>query len=444
MKGGRGGAVKGGQTMTYVNTTAMTPRETSGGGASFQPARLAAKKPGIGSAIIQYLLDHPYGVYAFARRFMPVFIAKGWAFVSRYDDVVDVLKRQDVFAVPFGVKIEALNGGPNFLLGMANGDDYRALHAVVARVFPDSDNRAIVAPIAAEEAEALVAASGGKLDAIQNLVTRVPTRLCERHYGVDVPDEVRFGHITIAMSTFMFGDPTDDPVVREEALKAGAELRPLIDGAIAAARKVAGQATIAGRLVRERGGDGQLLDDGTIRAILIGMITGFVPTNTMAGGHMLEMLLRRPDMMRAARAAALADDDHLLTRVLWEAFRFLPLNPGPFRICAADAVIGEGTRHARPIRQGTKMLVGTHSAMFDPRRIAHPKAFDPGRASRDNLTFGSGLHWCIGAPLAEAQIVHTLKPLLMRRNLRRAPGAAGRLSKDGPFPAHLTVLFDED
>lgn len=430
--------------MSYVNAAAMTPRARGTAATRFEPARLAAKKPGIGSAIAQYILDHPYAVYAFFRRFKPVLVAKGWAFISRYDDVVDVLKRQDVFAVPFGPKIETLNDGPNFLLGMADGADYQALHQIVARTFPDSDNRTAVAPIAAEEAEALVAASDGRIDAIRDLVTRVPTRLCERHYGVVVPDEVRFGHITIAMSTFMFGDPGDDPVVRAEALKAGAELRPLIDAAIGSARARPSRQTIAGRLVGEVRADGTPLDDATIRAILIGMITGFVPTNTMAGGNMLEMLLRRPDMLRAAQAAARADDDLLLTRCLWEAFRFLPLNPGPFRVCGEDAVIGAGTSHATAIKKGTKMLVGTHSAMFDPRRVDRPRAFDPSRPSRNNLTFGFGLHWCIGAPLAEAQITQTLKPLLTRRNLRRAPGKDGRMTKDGPFPAHLTVLFDPD
>jgi cytochrome P450 len=259
-----------------------------------------------------------------------------------------------------------------------------------------------------------------------------------------VPDEVRFGHITITMSTFMFGDPTDDPVLRHEALKAGAELRPIVDAAIARSRAAPSSATIVGRLTTTTDAKGKPLDDKLIRAILIGMITGFVPTNTMAGGHMLEMLLRRPDMLAAARAAALADDDLLLTRCLWEAFRFMPLNPGPFRVCVEDAVVGQGTRHAKQIKKGTKMLVGTHPAMFDPRRVKRPNAFDPARPSSNNLTFGVGLHWCIGAPLAEAQITQTLKPLLTRRNLRRAKGTAGKLAKDGPFPAHLTVEFDED
>jgi cytochrome P450 len=164
----------------------------------------------------------------------------------------------------------------------------------------------------------------------------------------------------------------------------------------------------------------------------------------MAGGHMVEMLLRRRDMMAAAQAAARADDDELLKRILWEAFRFMPLNPGPFRVCAEDSVIASGTSRAKTIKKGTKMLVSTHSAMFDPRVVERPKQFMPGRLSSENLTFGYGLHWCIGAPLAEAQIVQTLKPLLMRRNIKRAPGKAGKLQEDGPFPKHLVVQFDDD
>jgi cytochrome P450 len=164
----------------------------------------------------------------------------------------------------------------------------------------------------------------------------------------------------------------------------------------------------------------------------------------MAGGHMVEMLLRRSEMMAAAQAAAHADDDQLLKRVLWEAFRFMPLNPGPFRECAEDAFIAKGTKREKAIKKGTKMLVGTHSAMFDRRVVDRPNRFIPDRPSSDNLTFGFGLHWCIGAPLAEAQIVQTLKPLLMRRNIRRAPGKAGKLQQDGPFPKNLVVLFDDD
>jgi cytochrome P450 len=81
--------------------------------------------------------------------------------------------------------------------------------------------------------------------------------------------------------------------------------------------------------------------------------------------------------------------------------------------------------------------------MFDGRSIAKPKQFDPQRAADDYLVFGYGLHWCLGACIAAAQITQTFKALLQKRGLRRAQGAAGKLQTITVFPAHLTVEFDE-
>jgi cytochrome P450 len=80
--------------------------------------------------------------------------------------------------------------------------------------------------------------------------------------------------------------------------------------------------------------------------------------------------------------------------------------------------------------------------MFDPRRVPKPKAFDPDRSSSDYMLFGFGLHWCIGARLAEAQITQTFKPLLQREGLRRESGKAGKLQRLGPFPEHLWVRYE--
>ncbi|MDP8916588.1 MAG: cytochrome P450, partial [Pseudomonadota bacterium] len=237
----------------------------------------------------------------------------------------------------------------------------------------------------------------------------------------------------------------NNPTVREAALEAGVAVRALVDEAIAAARADPSDAdTIVKRLLAAQQTAQDELSDVVIRSILIGMITGFVPTNTMAAGNTLEMLLRRPDFMAQARDAARSGDDARLKRCLFEAFRFKPLNPGPFRVVAEDYVVGEGTRRAKRIPKGTQLMVCTQSAMFDPRRIERPNRFDPERRPSNYLLFGHGLHWCVGAPLAEAQITQTLKPLLLKRNLRRAPGPAGRLQKSGPFPAHLVVEWDPD
>jgi cytochrome P450 len=396
-------------------------------------------KGGLAAKLIRFLVDHPYWLYAILRRVKPIVTVKDWAFVTRYDDVAEVLREHQAFGVPFGPKIETLNWGPNFLLGMADGPDYRALRDKVAKVFPQEELATTVAPIAARVAEEMVAERAGRLDGIQDLVTHVPTRVCEEYYGITVPDRVLFGQWTIAMSTYMFGDPGDNPDTAKAALAAGDHLRPVIDDSLAKAKAGGSPGTIAERLAQD-----PEVPHEQARAILIGMITGFVPTNTMAAGHMLEMLLRRPDFLAAAQTAARADDDAALNRALFEAFRFKPLNPGPFRNCIADHVIAAGTPRATPIKAGTKLLAGTQSAMMDPRRVPHPKRFDPQRSSNDYMLFGFGLHWCIGARLAEAQITQTFKALLKRRNLRREAGAAGRMQRLGPFPACLWVRYDAD
>ena len=57
------------------------------------------------------------------------------------------------------------------------------------------------------------------------------------------------------------------------------------------------------------------------------------------------------------------------------------------------------------------------------------------------MVFGFGLHWCIGAFLAAAQITQTFKPLLKKRGLRPVDGPDGKLQRIGLMPQHLTVEF---
>ena len=79
--------------------------------------------------------------------------------------------------------------------------------------------------------------------------------------------------------------------------------------------------------------------------------------------------------------------------------------------------------------------------MMDARRVPEPRKFDPHRLPHEYMHFGYGLHQCFGIHINRATLHLMLKPLLKRPNLRRAPGRAGRLHKNGPFAASLSVLF---
>lgn len=405
----------------------------------FDPAVL--KSDGLASRITQYFIRRPFGIMAFLRRYWPVAKIGNWAIITRYDDVAEALQNDKAVAVPFGEKMKKMAAGPNFVLGMADSDAYQAMHKEIVNAFPREDNEDLIAPFAYIEAKSLLDEAGGKIDAISQLLTMVPTRICEEYYGLKIEDKENFARWTIAMSCYMFGDPSNDPELEKVAIEASTQVRPIVDEAIDRAQAGPTGDTVVARFVQRQKEDPGAMPDNVIRGIMLGMITGFVPTNTMASGHMLELLLSKPDWMRQARHAARNGDDALLQGCLFEAMRFWPINPGPFRVAGQDVVIAAGTRREKLIKKGTNLVVSTQSAMHDPRRVTNPKVYDPSRKRNDSMLMGFGLHWCIGAPLAYAQITQTFKALLELDNIRRAPGDEGKMTTFGPFPSSLWVHY---
>ncbi|MGH8675758.1 MAG: cytochrome P450 [Burkholderiales bacterium] len=445
---------------TVARDAAGTVREPSG------TARLPPPQPAPGDFdrrkldagslkgwILERLASYPHRLICALRWRTPVFKVPffSWYIVLRYDEVREVLSHDEDFPVDWGERMIEVTKGKNFVLGMPRGDEYRLSYAQLAEAFPRSDVAKHVAGPAAKESEKIIAeVIAGKVpgkqrefDAVKDLITAVPTQLCQSYYGIRLADRDLFANWSLAISSYLFG-PSSSASDKALARSAAACLRKAILDSIANPSKDPEQGIVLRHLLRMQERDKNITNE-VIHAQLFGMVMGFIPTNVLAGGNILETLLRRPEFMERARAAALADDDGLLWRCLREALRFRHINLGPWRTCPKGYTLGAGGPRPIVIPPKSKVLAIIQSAMFDPLRIERPHVFDPERRDEDYMVFGVGQHWCLGAYIAMAQITQTFKPLLKLKGLRAVRNPAVRTQRfEGLFPLRLIVGFDLD
>lgn len=362
--------------------------------------------------------------------------------IARYDHVAEALSRHDVFRVPFSSEMARLSHPPGregtpFILGLDDEEKHNHELKILMAAFKRSDIADVVVPRSRSFAQERMkaASSVGHIDAVRELITGVPLHLCTMYFGVDIPGNRQdFADALIDISGHLFKRPPIKPSRAAVENRASEYVLTIIDRSIDNSHKH--PESVLARLMTASA-RGELTRDD-IRSFLIGMLTGFVPTNTIAGGHILETLFKRREFMAAACGAARSGDDDLLKRCLFEALRFKPHNLGAFRNCTRDYTIGAGKPHSRRIKAGTTVLVSTLAAMFDSDRVREPAGFNPYRPASDYLYFGYGLHWCVGAFLAQAQITQTFKALLLKNKLQ----AAGKMKLRGTFPDAFVVTFD--
>jgi cytochrome P450 len=386
-----------------------------------------------------HLIRYPEPIFAILRRIKPIVLIKNFALVTRFEDVQEVLARDDVFLVTYGEKMRVVTGGENFFLGMQNSAEYTRDVSHMRSVVRREDIPGRIAPFVQKTASDLVAAAGSQLDVVKQLSKAVPARWIADYFGCPPPSDQQLEGWGSVIFQYLFTDLNNDPNVAQAAGKAAAEVRHWLDETIAA-RKATGAVKddVLGRcLLLQRAGL-PAMDDVSIRNNLLGLLVGAIPTTSKCCAQALDQLFARPEQLKGAQAAARADDDALLGKYVFEALRFNPNNPGLFRVAAEDSRLAKGSLHATTIPKGTSVIAATQSAMFDERIVDQPNEFLIDRPEYLNMHFGYGLHTCFGQYVNRVQIPGILKPLLKRPGLRRA----GELQYEGPFPSSLRVSLD--
>jgi cytochrome P450 len=169
-------------------------------------------------------------------------------------------------------------------------------------------------------------------------------------------------------------------------------------------------------------------------AVLL-LIAGHETTVNLIANGMLT-LLRHPEVL-----ARLRREPDLIIRLVEELLRYEP--PVQFlqnRTALADIDIAGTT-----IPSGAPITLVLAAANRDPDRFPDPDRFDPDRADNQHLGFGSGIHYCYGAPLArvETQIALTeLARRLVNPRLVTDPPPY-RVNSFLRGPRHLLIEIDD-
>ena len=131
-------------------------------------------------------------------------------------------------------------------------------------------------------------------------------------------------------------------------------------------------------------------------------------TSTLAGG--LLQLIRNPDQMAKAKAAAGGRDPKVLMNLVEEALRYETPTAGMWRIVKQDTELG-----GVAIPAGAVVQLRYAAANRDPSKFPDPDRFDIERANaRTHLSFGKGPHMCVGNMLSRKEMLVAFDELLER------------------------------
>ncbi|MFI5859774.1 cytochrome P450 [Streptomyces parvulus] len=174
-------------------------------------------------------------------------------------------------------------------------------------------------------------------------------------------------------------------------------------GLIAAKRLDPGS-SLLDRLISARDGDDHLSEEELVSLAVLLLVAGH-ETTTNALGNAVLALLRHPAQMDRLRV-----DPDAVPAALDELLRFdSPVSTATFRFSTEAVTLG-----GADIPAGLPVLVALGAANRDPARFPAPDQLDLDRNATAHLAFGHGIHRCVGAPLAKAELEIALRAVLTR------------------------------
>jgi pimeloyl-[acyl-carrier protein] synthase len=362
----------------------------------------------------RYLAD-PYARYRRLRERDPMHrsrLVEGWV-ATRYDDIVEILKdarlgsddrkrsgwaKNQARLERAGVREPGFEQNPTML--RQDPPDHTRLRSLVSKAFTPraiDKLRERVETIACELLDR--APRQGTFDLIDVLAYPLPVVLIAEMLGVPRVHQARFKHWSDEVVRGMGPATLED---LRSSRRAWTELRSYLEGVAEQRRREPGDDLMSALLTAEEEGD-RLSTDEVFATCNLLLVAGNETTTNLIGNGTLA-LLRNPEQLERLRS-----DPSLLPNAIEELLRY----DSPVQYTSRIAVepVDVGGAH---IERGQEIILVLGAANRDPAHFTEPDRLDLARDEERHLSFGHGVHFCLGAQLARLEGRTALAALLDR------------------------------
>ncbi|WP_182881972.1 cytochrome P450 [Microbispora sp. H10949] len=232
---------------------------------------------------------------------------------------------------------------------------------------------------------------GAPADLVRSFALPIPSLVICEMLGVPYEDREKFQHDSSVI--------LDLEASTDEITAARDDLLAYLGALVAAKRKDPGDDMLSGLTA-----SGELTDAEIAGMGLLLLIAGHETTANMLGLGTFA-LLTNPRQLAVVR-----DDPGAVENAVEELLRYLSiLHIGPTRTALEDVEIG-GTL----VRAGESVTLSLGAANRDPERFEGGDTLDVTRSAQGHLSFGHGIHQCLGQQLARVEM-RIAYPALLRR-----------------------------
>jgi cytochrome P450 len=347
----------------------------------------------------------PYPRYATLRSQAPVHRSMfGFWALSRYDDCQHLLRVSGVgkdfagAAAALGLsesesEAQARFRGDHSNMLLADPPDHTRLRALATRAFTPRTVETLRPRVVALVDQLLDGFGTGEVDVMDALAFPLPVTVIGDMVGVPEADRAGLRPLVRAVTAVLELAVTPDAMAA--ATVADETLTEYFAGLVAE-RRARPQDDLLTHLIQTEDRGDQLSERELISTAILLFAAGFETTTHLLGNGLLA-LLRHPEQLARLRA-----DKSLLRPAVEELLRY----DSPVQLAARTAY-EDLTIDGHDIPKGSVVLALLGAANRDPARFTDPEQLDVGRAEGSPMSFGGGIHFCLGAALArmEAQIV---------------------------------------